>query len=138
MGRILAIDYGKKRTGLAVSDPMKMIAGGLTTLPSIAVVGFIKEYIKKEEVDLIILGEPRQMNYEPSENMQRVEIFKKKLAQSIPAIQIKMVDERFTSVMAHQTMLQGGLKKTKRQNKELVDELSATILLQSYLETLRL
>ena len=138
MGRIIAIDYGKKRTGIAVSDPMKIIAGGLTTLPSLAVVGFIKEYIKKEDVDLIILGEPRQMSYEPSENMLRVELFKKKLIQSIPAIPIKMVDERFTSVMAHQAMIQGGLKKTKRQNKELVDELSATILLQSYLETLRL
>jgi len=138
MGRIIAIDYGKKRTGLAVSDPMKMIAGGLTTLPSQTVIGFIKEYIKKEEVELIILGEPRQMNYEPSENMQRVELFKKKLMQSIPSMSVKMVDERFTSIMAHQAMIQGGLKKTTRQNKELVDELSATILLQSYLETLRL
>ena len=138
MGRIIAIDYGKKRTGLAVSDPMKIIAGGLTTLPSPTVIGFIKEYIKKEDVELIILGEPRQMSYEPSENMHRVEIFRKKLTQSIPTIPVKMVDERFTSVMAHQAMLQGGLKKTMRQNKELVDELSATILLQSYLETLRL
>ena len=138
MGRIIAIDYGKKRTGLAVSDPMRMIAGGLTTLPSIAVVSFIKEYMKKENVDLIILGEPRQMNYEPSENMLRVEQFRKKLTQSIPSVPVTMVDERFTSVMAHQAMLQGGLKKTMRQNKELVDELSATILLQHYLETLRL
>ena len=138
MGRIIAIDYGKKRTGLAVSDPMKIIAGGLITLSSPTVISFIKEYVKKEEVDLIILGEPRQMSYEPSENMQRVELFKKKLTQSIPSIPVKMVDERFTSVMAHQAMIQGGLKKTERQNKELIDELSATILLQSYLETLRL
>lgn len=137
MGRIIAIDYGKKRTGLAVSDPMKIIAGGLTTVSSPAVIAFIVEYMKKEEVELILLGEPRQMNYQPSENMHRVEIFKKKLTQAIPSVKIKMVDERFTSVLAHQAMLQGGLKKKDRQNKELVDELSATIILQSYLETIR-
>jgi putative Holliday junction resolvase len=138
MGRIIAIDYGKKRTGLAVSDPMKMIAGGLTTLPSMEVIAFIKGYIEKEDVDLILLGEPRQMNYQPSENMQRVEIFKKKLIRAIPSVNVKMVDERFTSSLAHQAMRQGGLKKKDRQNKELVDELSAVILLQSYLETIRI
>lgn len=138
MGRIIAIDYGKKRTGLAVSDPLKIIAGGLTTLSSHEVIDFLNNYIKKENVDLIILGEPRQMNYEFSENMSRVNVFKKKLTQSIPHIEIKMVDERFTSVLAHKAMLEGGLKKEKRQNKGLVDELSATILLQSYLETIRL
>jgi putative Holliday junction resolvase len=137
MGRIIAIDYGKKRTGLAVSDPMKMIAGGLTTLSSPAVINFIKEYMQKEDVELILLGEPRQMNYEYSENRNRVELFRKKLVQAIPSIAVKMVDERFTSVLAHQAMLQGGLKKKDRQNKELVDELSAVILLQSYLETIR-
>jgi putative Holliday junction resolvase len=138
MGRIIAIDYGKKRTGLAVSDPMKIIAGGLTTLSSKEVIPFITEYMKKEEVDLILLGEPRQMNYEPSENMQRVEIFKEKLIRAIPSVSVKMVDERFTSVLAHQAMREGGLKKKDRQNKELVDELSAVILLQSYIETIRI
>jgi putative Holliday junction resolvase len=138
MGRILAIDYGKKRTGLAVSDPMKMIAGGLTTLSSPDVIVFIKEYMEKEDVDLIILGEPRQLNYEPSENGQRVEIFKKNLIRAIPSVTVAMVDERFTSALAHQAMLQGGLKKKDRRNKELVDELSAVILLQSYLETIRI
>jgi putative Holliday junction resolvase len=138
MGRIIAIDYGKKRTGLAVSDPMKIIAGGLTTLSSIEVIDFILEYMKNEEVELILLGEPRQMNYEYSENMQRVEIFRKKLIRSIPSIEVKMVDERFTSVLAHLAMRQGGLKKKDRQNKALVDELSAVILLQSYLETIRI
>jgi putative Holliday junction resolvase len=138
MGRIIAIDYGKKRTGLAVSDPMRMIAGGLTTLSSKEVIAFIMEYMKKEEVDLILLGEPRQMNYEPSENMQRVEIFKDKLMKAIPSVNVKMVDERFTSSLAHQAMREGGLKKKDRQNKELVDELSAVILLQSYIETIRI
>lgn len=137
MGRIVAIDYGKKRTGVAVSDPLKMIAGGLTTLLSYKVIPFLKEYINHNDVELFIIGEPRQLNYEPSENMLRVDNFKQKLHQSIPSIEIKMVDERFTSVLAHQTMLEAGLKRKKRQNKELVDELSATILLQTYLETIR-
>lgn len=137
MGRIVAIDYGKKRTGIAVSDPMKMIAGGLATVLSHQVIPFLKDYIKEQDVELFILGEPRQLNYEPSENMQRVLIFKEKLLKAVPSVEIKMVDERFTSVMAHQAMIQGGLKKTKRQDKELVDELSATILLQAYLETIR-
>jgi len=137
MGRIIAIDYGKKRTGLAVSDPMKIIAGGLTTVLSHNVIPFLKNYMKDNEVGLFILGEPRQLNYEPSENMQRVEKFREKLQKSIPSVELKMVDERFTSVIAHQTMIQGGLKKAKRQNKELVDELSATILLQTYLESIR-
>jgi putative Holliday junction resolvase len=137
MGRIIAIDYGKKRTGLAVSDPLKMIAGGLTTVSSHEVVAYIKDYVKDQEVELFILGDPRQMNYEPSENKMRVEKFKEKLQKAFPEIEIKMVDERFTSVLAHQTMIQGGLKKIKRQNKELVDKLSATILLQTYLESTR-
>ena len=138
MGRIIAIDYGKKRTGLAVSDPLKIIAGGLTTLPSYKIIPFLKEYVNKEDVELFILGEPRNMNYEFSENMDRVLKFRDNLKQAIPQVEIKMVDERFTSVLAHQAMLQGGLKKKDRQNKELVDELSATILLQSYLETIRI
>jgi putative Holliday junction resolvase len=138
MGRIVAIDYGKKRTGIAVSDPSKLIANGLTTEPSHTVIAFLKQYATENPVELFILGEPRQMNYLPSENMERVLSFRKKLQQSIPGIEVKMIDERFTSVLAHQAMLQGGLKKKDRQNKELVDELSATILLQSYLETIRL
>ncbi|MDR0865198.1 MAG: Holliday junction resolvase RuvX [Candidatus Symbiothrix sp.] len=137
MSRIIAIDYGKKRTGLAVSDPLKLIAGGLTTVPSHEVIAFLEKYILNQEVELFILGEPRQMNYEPSENMFRVEQFKERLQKAIPAIPIQMVDERFTSVLAHQAMREGGLKKLKRQNKELVDELSATILLQTYLESIR-
>ena len=137
MGRIIAIDYGYKRTGLAATDTLKLIPGGLVTLPGNQIIPFLKEYILKEDVELFLLGEPRQMNYEPSENMHRVEVFKKKLQESIPQIEVKMVDERFTSVLAHQAMLEGGLKKKERQNKELVDELSAVIMLQSYLETIR-
>ncbi|MDR0681715.1 MAG: Holliday junction resolvase RuvX [Dysgonamonadaceae bacterium] len=137
MGRIIAIDYGKKRTGLAVSDPLKIIAGGLATLSSHEVISYLKNYAEKQEIELFILGEPRQMNYLPSENMKRVEKFKEKLQKAIPSVEIKWVDERFTSVLAHKAMIQGGLKKIQRQNKELVDELSATILLQTYLETIR-
>ena len=138
MGRIIAIDYGKKRTGVAVSDPMKLIAGGLTTLPSSDVIPFLKQYTAENEVDICLLGEPRQMNYEHSENWDRVMQFKKDLQKSIPGMEIQMVDERFTSVLAHQAMLEGGLKKKDRQNKALVDELSATILLQYYLETVKI
>ena len=135
MGRIVALDYGKKRTGIAVSDPLKLIAGRLTTLPSKETIGFLKTYIAENEVDLFIVGDPRQMNYKPSENRERVLKFKEDLHRSFPSIEIQMVDERFTSLLAHQTIIQSGLKKKDRQNKALVDEISATILLQSFLET---
>lgn len=135
MGRIVALDYGKKRTGIAVSDPLKLIAGGLTTLPSGNVIDFLKQYIVENAVDLFLVGDPRQMNYESSENRERVLKFRGVLHRSFPDIEIQMVDERFTSLMAHQAMIQGGLKKKDRRNKALVDELSATILLQFFLET---
>lgn len=138
MGRIVAIDYGKKRTGIAVSDPLKLIAGGLATLPSSEVIPFLKQYVAENEVDICLLGEPRQMNYEHSENWSRVMQFKKNLQKALSGMEIQLVDERFTSVLAHQAMREGGLKKKDRQNKALVDELSATILLQSYLETVKL
>jgi len=137
MGRIVALDYGMKRTGIAVSDPLRLIAGGLTTLPSKEIIGFLKQYIAENKVDLFVLGDPRKMNYESSENRERVLKFKEELHRAFPDIEIQMVDERFTSVLAHQAMIQGGLKKKDRQNKSLVDELSATILLQSFLETNR-
>ncbi|MCL1934458.1 MAG: Holliday junction resolvase RuvX [Candidatus Azobacteroides sp.] len=135
MGRIVALDYGKKRTGIAVSDPLKLIAGGLTALPSKEIIGFLKQYVAENAVELFIVGDPRQMNYTPSENRERVLRFKEDLHRTFPGIEIQMVDERFTSLLAHQAMLQGGLKKKDRQDKALVDELSATILLQSFLET---
>ncbi len=137
MGRIIAIDYGYKRTGLAVTDPLKIISGGLTTLPGDKIIPFLSEYIKNEDVELFILGEPRQMDYSPSENMKRVVEFAGRLRKAIPSIEVKFVDERFTSVLAHRAMLDGGLKKKDRQNKKLVDELSATIMLQTYLESIR-
>ncbi|MDR1370347.1 MAG: Holliday junction resolvase RuvX [Dysgonamonadaceae bacterium] len=138
MGRIIAIDYGRKRTGLAVSDRMRLIAGALATLPGDKVIEFLRDYISKEPVELFVLGEPKQMNNQPSENMQWVTIFKTQLQKAFPEIEIEMVDERFTSVLAHRAMLDGGLKKKDRRNKELVDRLSATIILQTYLETNRI
>ncbi|MDR1371544.1 MAG: Holliday junction resolvase RuvX [Dysgonamonadaceae bacterium] len=134
MGRIVAIDYGKKRTGIAVSDPLQLIAGGLTTVPSNEAVSFLKQYATENEVELFLLGEPRQMNYQPSENYARVTQFRKSLNDALPNIEIRLVDERFTSVLAHNAMLEGGLKRMARRNKALVDEISATIILQSYLE----
>ncbi|GHU65764.1 putative pre-16S rRNA nuclease [Bacteroidia bacterium] len=136
MGRIIAIDYGKVRTGIAVTDIQKLIAGGLQTLPSQEVIAFLKQYLETEPVDLILLGEPRQMNYQPSENWDRVMKFKKQLQNAFPNMEIKMIDERFTSSLAHRTMIAGGLKKKDRQNKALVDKVSATIILQTYLETI--
>ncbi|MDD4515586.1 Holliday junction resolvase RuvX [Massilibacteroides sp.] len=135
MGRILAIDYGRKRTGIAVTDTMQMIANGLTTLPSAELGSFLSDYIKKEPVELFVLGLPKQMNNQPSENMKYVEQFAKKLKQLFPTIPVEFYDERFTSVLAHKAMLEGGLKKQKRQDKALVDEISAVIILQSYLES---
>jgi putative Holliday junction resolvase len=137
LGRIIAVDYGKKRTGIAVSDSMRLIAGRLTALPSMEVIAFLEKYVAENSVDIVILGEPRQMDYRYSENRNRVVQFKKNLQKSIPGIEIEMVDERFTSVLAHRAMREGGLKKKDRQNKAMADELSAVILLQAYLEALR-
>lgn len=138
MGRYLAIDYGKKRTGIAVSDPLRIIANGLTTVPTATLFDFLKEYMAKEEVLVIVVGQPKQMNNEYSENMKRIEPFVGRLRKLYPNIAIEYFDERFTSKMAHQTMLDGGLKKKDRQNKELVDEISATIILQGYMESKRM
>lgn len=135
MGRIISIDYGRKRTGLAASDTLQMIANGLTTLPSGEVVNFLSEYVKKEPVDVFVVGLPKQMNNEPSENMKYVEAFVTHLKRVIPEIPVEYYDERFTSVLAHKAMLEGGLKKKKRQDKTLVDEISAVIILQEYLES---
>ncbi len=135
MGRIVAIDYGRKRTGVAVTDTLQIIANGLTTVPSGELVKFLSDYVSKEPVDLFIVGQPKQMNNEPSENMKYVEAFVTHLKRTIPQIPVVYYDERFTSVMAHQAMLDGGLKKKKRQEKALVDEISAVIILQAYLES---
>lgn len=135
MSRILAIDYGKKRTGIAVTDILQIIANGLTTVPTTELMDFLLQYVQKEAVERIIVGHPKQMNNEDSENMKRIVPFVNQLKKRLPQIPIEMVDERFTSVLAHQAMLDGGLKKKARQDKALVDEISATIILQSYLES---
>ncbi len=133
MARILAIDYGTKRTGIAVTDELQIIASGLTTVATKELLSFLKDYISKEKVELFLVGEPKQMNNEVSESEASIQIFLKKLSEAIPEMPIKRVDERFTSKMAFQTMIDSGLKKGQRKNKALVDEISATIILQSYL-----
>ncbi|HJC97015.1 MAG TPA: Holliday junction resolvase RuvX [Candidatus Phocaeicola gallinarum] len=137
MSRILAIDYGKKRTGIAVTDPMQIIASGLTTVATTELMDFLLKYTSQEKVERIVVGHPKQLNNEDSENMKRIVPFVNQLKKKLPDIPVEWVDERFTSVLAHQAMIDGGLKKTARQNKALVDELSATIILQSYLESKR-
>lgn len=131
--RILSIDYGKKRTGLAVTDPLQIIAGGLATVATAELFQYLNDYIAREPVERIIIGEPRQPNGQPSENLQRVQQFVNRWKKARPDVPIEFFDERFTSVLAHQAMLDGGLKKKARQNKALVDEISATIILQDYM-----
>ena len=137
MSRILAIDYGRKRTGVAVSDAMLIIANGLTTVPTHELLDFITGYVQKEPVERILVGLPKQMNNEASESMKYIDPFVRSLKKRLPEIPVEFVDERFTSVLAHRTMLEAGLKKKDRQNKALVDEISATIILQTYLESKR-
>ena len=137
MSRILAIDYGRKRTGIAVTDTLQMIANWLTTVPTHTLLAFLSDYIQKEPVERIVIGLPKQMNNEQSESMKYIEPFVRSLKKKLPDMPVEFVDERFTSVLAHRTMLEAGLKKKDRQNKALVDEISATIILQSYLENKR-
>lgn len=132
--RIIAIDYGRKRSGVAVTDVLQLIANGLATVPTHQLLQFIMDYAQKEPVERILVGLPMQMNNEPSENMKYIEPFVRSLRKKLPDIPVEYVDERFTSVLAHQAMREGGLKKKARQDKALVDEISATIILQSYLE----
>ncbi|NDV58370.1 Holliday junction resolvase RuvX [Bacteroides sp. 519] len=135
MGRILAIDYGRKRSGVAVSDCLQITANGLDTIATHLLLDYIINYVVVENVEEIVIGKPKQMNYEDSENFKRIEIFVGTLKKRLPDIPIIYVDERFTSVLAQRTMLDAGLKKKDRQNKALVDKISATIILQSYLES---
>ena len=135
LARILSIDYGKKRTGLAVTDPLQIIAGGLATVSTSELFDWLKAYMAKEPVERIVIGEPRQPNGEPSENLQRVQQFVNRWRKAVPEVPIEYYDERFTSVLAHQVMLSGGLKKKARQDKALVDEISATIILEDYLRS---
>ncbi|MDX5583428.1 MAG: Holliday junction resolvase RuvX [Aureibaculum sp.] len=137
MARILAIDYGKKRTGIAVTDNLQIIASGLTTVPTKELYPFLKEYTNNEKVELFLVGEPKQMNNSASDSEALIIPFIDGLIKMFPSIPIKRIDERFTSKMAFQTMIDSGLKKKQRQNKALVDEISATIILQSYLYNLK-
>jgi len=138
VARILSIDYGKRRTGLAVTDPLQLIAGGLATISTSELTDYLTEYIGREDVERIIIGRPVQPDGSPSENLARVEQFVAKWKTLHPELPIEYVDERFTSVLAHKAMIDGGLRKKARQDKALVDELSATIILQSYMESKRL
>ncbi|MBO5613577.1 MAG: Holliday junction resolvase RuvX [Prevotella sp.] len=134
MARILAIDYGKKRTGLAVTDMLQIVPGALDTVETPKLMAYLNDYVKRESVEKIVIGEPRQPNGMPSENMQRVQQFKAQWQKAHPEIPIVGYDERFTSVMAHQTMIDAGLHKKARQDKALTDRISATIILQSYMQ----
>jgi len=136
MGRILAIDYGQKRVGLAVTDEMQIIATGLTTVHVKDIWNYLADYIKKEDVECIVIGEPRNLMNQPSDSVRFIEPFVKGLRNKYPDMKIERFDERFTSKMAHDTMLAGGLSKSKRQNKALVDTISATIILQSYMDSI--
>lgn len=136
MGRILSIDYGKKRTGLAVTDPLRIIASGLATVATSELFDYLKAYVQREGVESIVIGKPTQPNGQPSENLARVEQFVNRWRKAMPDVPIDYYDERFTSVLAHQAILEGGVKKkTRRKNKGLVDEISATIILQDYLRS---
>jgi len=137
LARILSIDYGRKRTGLAVTDPLQIIASGLATVSTSELFEWLKAYVGREAVELIVMGEPRQLDGSPSENLARVQQFVNRWRKAVPSIPIEYYDERFTSALAHRAMLDGGLRKKDRQNKALVDEISATILLEDYMQRCR-
>lgn len=135
MSRIIAIDYGRKRCGVAVTDPLKLIANSLPVVRTCDLLQFLLDYCAREQVERILMGEPRQMNGEPSESMRYIKPFLGQLRKAMPDMPIEMVDERFTSVMAHRDMLTAGFKKSDRQRKGLADEMSAVIILTTWLET---
>ena len=137
MGRVLAIDYGVRRTGLAVTDPLQIIAGGLATVATHQLMDYVRQYVARETVERFVMGFPKQTNGRDSDNLPRVRAFAERLRKQFPGIPLDMWDERYTSVLAHQTMLQGGLGKKARQNKALVDEISAVIILQGWMERRR-
>ena len=138
MGRILAIDYGTKRTGLAVTDPLRIIAGALATVETKQLEKWLADYFSKNDVDIIVLGKPTQMSGAPSETMRFIEPLAGRLRHAYPAKQVVLYDERFTSVLAHRTMLESGIGRMARRDKALVDRISATIILQDYMQSLEL
>lgn len=133
MGRILAIDFGRKRSGIAVTDPLQIVANGLTTVPTHTLIDFLQGYVKREVVDKIVVGLPKQLNGEPSESTKWLEPFLNRLRKVMPEMPVVMYDERFTSTLAHRAMLDGGMKKMDRRNKEIVDTIAAAIILNDYL-----
>lgn len=137
MGRILAIDYGKKRTGLAVTDPLRITANPLLTIETKGLVNWLQTYFEKEKVDIVVIGHPTQMNGQESESMNYIRPFIGNFKKQFPTIPITMYDERFTSVLAHQAMIAGGMKKKDRQDKAIVDKIAACIILEGYLDSLR-
>ena len=135
MGRILAIDYGRKRCGIAVTDPLKIIANGLETVATHKLMDFLKEYTSLEQVELIVIGQPTQLNGQPSESMRYITPFIDRLKKEMPNMPIEMADERFTSSIAHQAMIDGGMKKSDRRDKARVDTIAASIILNDYLQS---
>lgn len=135
MGRILGIDYGRKRTGLAVTDTLQIVAGNLATVPTHTLLSFIKDYLTREPVDRIVIGKPTQLNGEPSESMKYITPFVMLLHKELPDMPIVMYDERFTSTIAHRAMIDGGMKKSDRRDKARVDSIAATIILNDYLQS---
>ncbi len=135
MGRILAIDFGRKRCGIAVTDTLKIIANGLETVATHKLMDFLKQYISREQVELIVIGKPTQLNGKPSESMQYITPFVNRLKNEMPTMPIEMVDERFTSTIAHQAMIDGGMKKSDRRDKARVDTIAASIILNDYLQS---
>ncbi len=133
MARILGIDYGRKRTGVAVTDPLQIVAGAIGTLPTHTLLQFIKDYVAREEVELIVVGQPTQLNGQPSESMRYITPFVNSLRKQLPQVPVVMYDERFTSTIAHQAMIDGGMKKSDRRDKGRVDSIAATIILNDYL-----
>lgn len=133
LARIVAIDYGHKKTGIAVTDELQLIASGLTTVATNELLVFLKQYLEEEKVEKFVVGEPKQMDGSPSESEEFIQAFLKKLTISFPEIPVERQDERFTSKMAVDTMIASGLKKKQRRNKALIDEISATLILQTYL-----
>jgi len=138
MGRILAIDYGLKRTGLAVSDPLRIIAGALDTVATHTLMEYLKQYLSKNDVSTIVVGQPKQSNGEMSESWRAIEPFVNRLRKEFPQTEVVLYDERFTSVLAHRTMLESGIGRMARRDKALVDRISATIILQDYMQSLEL
>ncbi len=136
MGRILAIDYGRKRTGIAVSDPLRILAQPLTTIATCSLLDWLEDYFRREEVDVVVVGQPKRLNNEDSDTMTDVHSFLKQFAIRFPKKEVHLFDERYTSVLAHRAMIDGGMKRGQRQDKSVVDKIAASYILESYMQSL--